>query len=167
MTATDADFAELARAHGPLIGRIARSYEANAARAEELVQDIYLSVWQAMPRFRGDASMRTFVARIAHNRAISHVAREARAPRLVRLDEEMPAGVASPEDAAEQSDLRAKLEAAVQRLPMNQKLVVTLALEGFSAEEIASVLGVNVSAASVRLHRAKAALQDMLKGSVI
>src|SRR5262245_14232442 len=82
-TGDDATFATIARQHGPLIGRIARSYEANAARAEDLVQDIYLSVWQALPRFRGDASLRTFVARIAHNRAISHVSREARGPRLV------------------------------------------------------------------------------------
>ena len=109
--------------------------------------------------------MRTFVARIAHNRAISHVAREAKAPRLVALDDGIAAAVVSPEDAVELADLRAKLEAAVQCLPVNQKLVVTLALEGFSPEEIAAVLGVNVSAATVRLHRAKTALQAMLKGS--
>ena len=165
MTSSESDFAEIACVHGALIGRIARSYAANAARAEELAQDIYVSVWQALPRFRGDASMRTFVARIAHNRAISHVAREAKAPRLVALDDGIAAAVVSPEDAIERADLRAKLEAAVQRLPVNQKLVVTLALEGFSPEEIAAVLGVNVSAATVRLHRAKAALQAMLKGS--
>ena len=161
---TAPDFADIARVHGPLIGRIARSYEANAARAEELVQDVYLSVWQALPRFRGEASMRTFVARFAHNRAISHVAREARAPRHVVLDDEMPAAAPSPEDAAAHADLRAKLEAAVQRLPLGQKLVITLALEGFSPEETGEVLGVSASAASVRLYRAKAALQAMLKG---
>jgi len=165
MTGT-VDFGEVARTHGALIRRIARSYEANAGHAQELAQDIYVSVWQALPRFRGEASMRTFVARIAHNRAISHVARAAKGPRLVGLDEKIPAPVASPEDAAERADLRAKLEAAVQRLPLNQKLVVTLALEGFSPEEIAAVLGVNVSAATVRLHRAKAALQEMMKGSI-
>lgn len=165
MSERDAAFVDIARAHGALIARIARSYEANAALAEELAQDIYLSVWQALPSFRGDASVRTFVARIAHNRAISHVARQARAPRLVELDEGLPAGAPSPEEAVAHADLRAKLEAAVQRLPLNQKVVVTLALEGFQAEEIAAVLGLNVSAATVRLHRAKAALQQLLKGS--
>lgn len=165
MTGRDAAFTDLARTHGALIARIARSYEANAALAEELVQDIYLNVWQALPSFRGDASLRTFVARIAHNRAISHVARQARAPRLVELDDALPGGAASPEEVVAHADLRAKLEAAVQRLPVNQKVVVTLALEGFQAEEIAAVLGLNVSAATVRLHRAKAALQELLKGS--
>ena len=88
---------EIARTHGPLIRRIARSYEANGARADELVQDIHLALWQALPRFRGEASVKTFVARVAHNRAISHVAREAREPRAVELDERLHAADATPE----------------------------------------------------------------------
>lgn len=160
----ETDFAEIAHAHGALIRRIARSYESNRARADELVQEILVAIWQAMPRFRGDASVRTFVARIAHNQAITHVAREAKAPRQVVLDDAMEALAASPEEQVQALDMRAKLEAAVQTLPVGQKLVVTLALEGFSPEEVADVLGINVSAASVRLHRAKSALQEMLKG---
>ena len=161
-----ADFDDIARDHGALIRRIARSYEANGARAEELTQDIHLALWQALPRFRGDASVRTFVARIAHNRAISHVAREAREPRIVELDGALPATGGTPEEHVAQSDMRAKLEAAVQRLPWNLKVAATLALEGFSPEEVAAVLGIGVSAASVRLHRAKEQLKEMLKGSV-
>lgn len=159
-------FEDIAKQHAPLIRRIARSYEANAARADELVQEIHLALWQALPRFRGDASMRTFIARIAHNRAISHVAREAREPRAVALDDNLHASDASPEERTAQQDLRAKLEAAVQRLPLSLKVAATLALEGFSPEEVAEVLGIGVSAASVRLHRAKEQLRDMLKGSV-
>ena len=159
-------FEEIVKLHAPLIRRIARSYEANTARADELVQDIHLALWQALPRFRGDASLRTFIARIAHNRAISHVAREAREPRAVALDDNLHAADASPEERTAQQDLRAKLEAAVQRLPLSLKVAATLALEGFSPEEVADVLGIGVSAASVRLHRAKEQLRDMLKGSV-
>jgi RNA polymerase sigma factor (sigma-70 family) len=160
------NYDDIARAHGSLIRRIARSYEANGARAEELVQDIHLALWQALPRYRGEASVKTFVARIAHNRAISHVAREAREPRAVALDDGLRAPDATPEEHAARSDLRAKLEAAVQRLPVSLKVVATLALEGFSPEEVAEVLGIGVSAASVRLHRAKEQLKEMLKGSV-
>jgi RNA polymerase sigma-70 factor (ECF subfamily) len=159
-------FEEIVKQHAPLIRRIARSYEANTARADELVQDIHLALWQALPRFRGDASMRTFIARIAHNRAISHVAREAREPRAVALDDNLHASDASPEERTAQQDLRAKLEAAVQQLPVSLKVAASLALEGFSPEEVAEVLGIGVSAASVRLHRAKEQLRDMLKGSV-
>lgn len=154
----------IARDHGAMIARIARSYESNAARAEELVQEIFLAVWQALPSFRGEAKMRSFIARIAHNRAISHVDREVRAPRVVPLEDTMPSPAPTPEDAATSANARAKLEAAVRQLPLNQKLVVTLALEGFAPEEVADVLGITASAASVRLHRAKAMLQQILSG---
>ena len=148
--------------HGPLIRRIARSYESNRALVDEIVQDIYLALWEALPRFRGDAGLRTFVVRVAHNRAITHVAKEARRPRSVELDDELPDPATTPDKAAERDEARGRLEQAVARLPLGQRLVVTLALEGFSPEEIAAVLGIGVSAASVRLHRAKAALQDSL-----
>ena len=158
------EFGAIAREHGAMIARIARSYEANAARAEELMQEIFVAVWQALPNFRGEAKMRSFIARIAHNRAISHVAREARAPRAVPLEDTVPSQMPTPEDIAATNNARAKLERAVQQLPLNQKVVVTLALEGFAPEEVADVLGITASAASVRLHRAKAALEQILSG---
>jgi len=149
--------------HGALIRRIARSYESNAALVDEMVQDICVALWEALPRFRGDAALRTFVVRVAHNRAITHVAKEARRPRSVELDETWPDPATTPDQAAEHDQARSRLERAVARLPLGQRLVVTLALEGFSPEEIANVLGLGVSAASVRLHRAKSALQELLK----
>ncbi len=155
-------FELVVREHGPLIRRIARSYEANHALVEEVVQDIYVALWEALPRFRGDAELRTFVVKVAHNRAISHVAKEARRPRSVELDEAWPDPATTPDQAAERTETRGRLERAVAQLPLGQRLVVTLALEGFSSEEIATVLGIGVSAASVRLHRAKAALQELL-----
>jgi RNA polymerase sigma factor (sigma-70 family) len=157
-----ATFESVVSEHGPLIRRIARSYEANRALVDEIVQDIYLALWEALPRFRGDATLRTFVVRVAHNRAITHVAKEARRPRSVALDDALPDPATTPDKAAERDEARGRLEHAVARLPLGQRLVVTLALEGFSPDEIAQVLGIGVSAASVRLHRAKTGLQQQL-----
>jgi RNA polymerase sigma factor (sigma-70 family) len=156
-------FESVVSEHGRLIRRIARSYELNRALVDEIVQDIYVALWEALPRFRGDATLRTFVVRVAHNRAITHVAREARRPRSVELDEALPDPATTPDKAAERDEARSRLEQAVARLPLGQRLVVTLALEGFSPDEIAQVLGIGVSAASVRLHRAKTELQRLLK----
>jgi RNA polymerase sigma factor (sigma-70 family) len=158
----DDDFARLLEQHGALIRRVARSYEANEAMAQELAQEIALSIWQALPRFRGDTSLRTYVARIAHNRAITHVTKEARRPRITELHESIPDNKTPPDRAAEREQAQRHLEAAVRSLPLGQKMVVTLALEGLSPEEIADVLGIGVSAASVRLHRAKVTLQASL-----
>jgi len=159
------ELAALLREHGGLIARVARSYESDRGRAEELVQDIHVAIWQALPKFRGEANVRTFIARIAQNRAITHVTREARRPRSAPLDEivdVVPSEAVTPEDAAAETQSRRRLQRAVGELPLALRLAVTLALEGFAPEEVATVLGISTSAASVRLHRAKAALMDKL-----
>ena len=55
--------------HDRALRRLAASYERDPSRQQDLVQEIWLAVWQALPRFRGECSERTFVFRIAHNRA--------------------------------------------------------------------------------------------------
>jgi RNA polymerase sigma-70 factor (ECF subfamily) len=166
VTATEHEIAEVLRQHGGMIARIARAHESDHGRCEELVQDIQLAIWQALPRFRGQANIRTYVARIAQNRSVSHVAREARIPipaPLDPFDDVLPSAEQTPEDAAVQADARRHLEQAVRELPLGLRLTVTLALEGFSSDEVATVLGISTSAAAVRLHRAKTTLQDKLK----
>ena len=59
--------------HGAAISRLAYSYEAVAGIREELVREIALAIWRALPHFRGECSERTFVFRIAHNRGLTHV----------------------------------------------------------------------------------------------
>jgi RNA polymerase sigma-70 factor (ECF subfamily) len=163
---TQEELAALLREHSGLIVRIARSHESDRGRAEELVQDIHVAIWQALPKFRGEANLRTFIARIAQNRAITHVTREARRPRAAPLDDigdNLPSDSATPEDAVAETQARRRLQRAVGELPLALRLTVTLALEGFSPDEVATVLGISTSAASVRLHRAKAALMDKLR----
>ena len=65
----DREFETLLGQHGPMLRRIAGSYEADPERRRELEQDILLAVWRALPRFRGEAPVRAFLARVAHNRA--------------------------------------------------------------------------------------------------
>jgi RNA polymerase sigma factor (sigma-70 family) len=73
-------FEQIEREFGPMIRRVAFSYEANAAMAEELVQDMWLALWRALPTFRGESSLRTFVARVATSCAITHVRNSIRVP---------------------------------------------------------------------------------------
>ena len=63
----------LLQQHDRALRRMAGSYERDPSKQQDLLQEIWLAVWQALPRFRGECSERTFVFRIAHNRAVSHV----------------------------------------------------------------------------------------------
>lgn len=157
------DFNQIVADHGALISRIALSYERDAATRQDLVQQIFLAIWQALPGFRGEASLKTFVARIAHNRSISHVAKRAREPRTTELPEMLAADQPNPEDSANQSREHRLLVEATQSLPLPQREVIVLILEGFSYAEIGGILDIPQNALSLRLGRAKAALKSMLE----
>lgn len=155
-------FDQVEKEFGPLIRRIAVSYEADSGSAEELVQDIHFALWLALPSFRGKSSLRTFVARIATNRAISHVRRSVRSPLSVELSEDLPAGELTPEHQAIAEDQQARLIASVQALPLSLRQVALLTLEGLALAEISDVLGISANAVAIRLSRARDVLRRNL-----
>lgn len=145
-----------------LISRIALSFEADVTLRRELMQDILLAVWVALPSFRGDSSLKTFVASIAQKRSISHVTRRAREPRQVELSPEILSSIPLPDEVVADNEMRRKLVDSIQLLPIPQREAIVLSLEGFSHGEIAGILGISVNAAMLRSQRAKAALKAMM-----
>ncbi len=147
---------------GPALWRVARIYEADAGRQEDLFQEICLAVWKALPGFRGEASERTFVFRIAHNRGLSHSWSRPPAPADPRELDELTDRAPDPEEESLRSQQRDHLLAAIRRLPPVPRQVVTLSLEGLSHREIAEILGISENNVAVRLSRARTALRDLL-----
>ena len=150
-------------AHGPALGRLASSYTRTTGEREDLLQEIALAIWTALPRFRGECSERTFL-NIAHNRAIAHVSRR----RLPVVDAETSPQVedATRSRAGARANSRAGVSwTAIQRLPLAYAQVVTLTLEGLSYEEIADVLGISESNVGARLTRARTMLRRLLRDS--
>jgi len=86
--AQDDRYEEASTEHGAAIARVARAYEADPGLSEDLRQDIHVALWQSLADFNGRCSLRTWVYRVAHNTAASHVLRAKRARRqdLVSLD---------------------------------------------------------------------------------
>jgi RNA polymerase sigma factor (sigma-70 family) len=153
----------LLKEHDPALRRLAASYERDPGRRQDLVQDIWLAVWQALPRFRGESSERTFVFRIAHNRAISHIDYSQRR-RVELLEEDAPiaTGDPDPETSLSQQQRSARLHQAVQDLPIAMRQVVVLTLEGLTNAEVADIVGTTENNVAVRLTRARAALSRAL-----
>jgi RNA polymerase sigma factor (sigma-70 family) len=158
-------FDRILREYGPAISRLAFSYERVAGVREELVQEIGLAIWQALPHFRGECSERTFIFRIAHNRGLSHAwkRRPAHQPLDELEDGDQPIDPRpQPEDQATHSQQRARLTSAIHSLPVAQRQMIVLMLEGSSHAEIAEVLGITENNVAVRLTRARKALKDAL-----
>jgi RNA polymerase sigma factor (sigma-70 family) len=162
-TTREDEYARILEAHGGAIRRIVMSYEHDAAKREDLEQEIWFAIWQALPGFRGDCSMRTFVYRIAHNRAVSHVQHHRRhATDTLEPDAPLYDSAATPEDAAAARQHHQRLHGAITQLPLAMRQAVILMLEGLSHSEIGDVLGISAANVAVRLARARAALRALL-----
>ena len=151
------------REHDGALRRLAAGYERDPSRRQDLVQDIWLAVWQALPRFRDDCSERTFVFRIAHNRAVSHIQHWQRR-RTDSLDDDAPIAATGTdvEHTMSQQQRRERLQAAVQSLPLGLRQVVVLTLEGLTNAEVADIVGISENNVAVRMTRARAELTRLL-----
>ncbi len=161
-------FSRILSEYGPALSRLAFGYERLASVREELMQEIALAIWQALPHFRGECSERTFVYRIGHNRGLTHACR--RRPTHEPLDE-LPRRLEPvdrkphPEEEIARTQERDRLRSATQGLPLAYRQVVMLMLEELSHAEIAEVLGLTESNVAVRMNRARKALKEALEAA--
>ncbi len=160
----DQVFDELIRAEGAALRRLTAVYEANPARREDLFQEIALAVWAALPRFRGEASLRTFVYRIAHNQGLRHASRAVREKnQLLEQALEIADHRSDLQEDVERRQRAEHLRSAIRRLPLVLRQAIVLQLEGLSSQEIAEVLGTSVNGVLIRLSRAKSKLREILR----
>ena len=148
--------------HAASLSRLARAYVRDTADRDDLLQEIVVAIWRALPRFRGECSERTFLFRIAHNRAIAYITRRRHHTIEVSDDMEIQDAHPNPEEALSTEQQGRRLFDAVQRLPLNHRQTVTLMLEGLSYSEIADVLGITETNVGARLTRARQLLRKLL-----
>ena len=156
-------FRQLLDSNGPALARLAASYTRSTGDRDDLLQEIAMAIWQALPGFRGECSERTFVLRIGHNRCLAHLSR--RRPTLSLDDERIDLAdpAASTEQVLSRDEQRERLIQAVRRLPLIYRQAITLALEGLSYRELADVLGATESNVGVRLNRGRQLLRNLLE----
>ena len=158
----EAEFVELLEQYRPALGRMAAAYEANPALREELLQEIAMAIWRALPRYRSQSPIRNYIFRIAHNRAVSHIAAYAALPGTSEYSDEQHAHPNNPEQQLTLNERSEKLLTSIRALPTVQRQLVTLSLEGFSYDEISDITGFSKSNVGVRLLRAREALKKRL-----
>jgi len=167
--------AQIMRLNNRRLYRAAWGILRDEQEAEDAVQDCYLKAFAALPNFRGEAALSTWLTRIAINEALMRRRkRQAQAASIGNViplrPEESPAAepaedpALSPEAAAMRAQLRPYLMDAVGNLPEDQRAVFVLrALEELSVEETAQVLDLNPQTVRTRFLRARRKLQDRLQ----
>ncbi len=164
-----AAFSALVREHGNEVYTLARRLVGDPHLAADVAQETLIRAWKSLPGFRGEAALSTWLHRITVNTAWTQRNR-AKRHQGKSLDEvaelAAPYGPEQPEVAGEILELRGKLRHALDELPDSQRQVVVLKdVYGWSHAEIAATMGISVSAAKVRLHRARARLARNLEES--
>lgn len=151
-------FEELFQRHKAPIQRLCFAYLNSPGEVEDLFQEIMSNVWNALPKFRGEAQAGTWLYRIAVNTALLY-------RRKWRPAEPLPEVVDESAGAHRDLEDRERLDAlrrAIAVLPDQDRLVVTLLLEGLSYREIAEVTGLTVNYVGVKLSRIKQAIEQRM-----
>ena len=176
-------FMELIRELNPSLLRVARVFVPTSALAEDVVQETWVAVLNGIHRFEGRSSLKTWIFRILTNTAKTRGVRERRSVPFSALDTEeggfepvversrftgtgrwavLPR--AWPEDRLMAKETRSVIERAIERLPPNQQLVVTLRdVEGWTADEVRNALELSETNQRVLLHRARAKVRNALE----
>ena len=151
---------EAAATYGAALERLARAYEANPDRRQDLLQEIHLALWRSFEHFAERCSLRTWVYRVAHNVAASHVIRQRRTyAGLVSLEEIESVPVhEEAEFAVGRSTALERLLRMIQRLKPVDRQVILSYLEGMDAASIGEITGISPSNVAMKIHRIKSIL---------
>ena len=176
IAARDQDaFAILMRRHNQRLFRTARSILHNDAEAEDAVQETYLQAYRSIGTFRADATLATWLTRIAVNQSLGRLRRAGRRAQITSLyvgeenyhdlDEAdmKPSTAESPEGSAMRAQARAMLESSIDALPEQFRTVFVMrAIEEMSGEEVALCLDIPEATVRSRFFRARSQLRSAL-----
>lgn len=151
--------------HHTAVRAFAQRLVGDIEAAEDLVQDVFVALPSAISRFRGDCALRTFLVSIAVNHAKNHVRSAARRRAAMgRLAREPEGSSRSPEQDIERARLGSRLMAALDELPLEQRVVVVLSeIEERTSTEIATIVDAPEGTVRTRLFHAKRKLRDLLR----
>lgn len=169
-----AAFELVMRRHNRRLYRVARAMLRDAADAEDALQDAYLSAFQAMGNFRGEASLATWLSRVVVNQCLGRLRRQARRDNIVPIvsmgaaEEQEQAAMPSedsetPDQALVRAELRAVLERKLDELPEAFRTVFVMrCVEELSVEETAQSLNIPEATVRSRHFRARSMLRESL-----
>ncbi|HKC94812.1 MAG TPA: sigma-70 family RNA polymerase sigma factor [Nitrospira sp.] len=162
------EFDRLYRDHVDLIYRYAHRLCGEVEAAKDLVQETFLNAYRGLKDFRGEAQISTWLYTIA-SRACMRMRRKRKGEpeRELSLDEfvptsegefrlQIPIDGLTPEQALQNKELREALDQAINKLPKKYRMTLVLRdMEGLSAKEVGTIMGLTERAVKSRLHRAR------------
>ena len=159
---TQAEFVQVIRDNNGLILKVCNLYAATVQDRQDLYQEIVIQLWRAIPKFRSESKLTTWMYRVALNTAISDYRKQKRiitTTELGLLTKEI-------EDQNEQTDKEERLKSlyeAIGHLSEIEKAIVMLYLEDKPYDEMEDILGINQNNLRVKMNRIKEKLRQLTK----
>ena len=154
-------FEEIFRKNRDRVFRLCCMYSGDEELRKDLMQDIFIRVWENMKSFRGEAAMSTWIYRIALNTCLTHVRTIKRSLKVNPLNDKIDLA-----DTEANSDEEQNLDFfihCVNQLPPFDRTLISLYLEELSGKEIAEITGLSEANVRVKIHRIKENLSEMIK----
>jgi RNA polymerase sigma-70 factor (ECF subfamily) len=152
MPSPDELFAEVYRDHAGLMVKTARAFTHGDADCDELLQEILVAIWQALPQFKGHAKLSTYVYRVAHSCALNWKRTRRRYQHKIDRFALETTELSAPPEQRERLNW---LYAQIRELPPVDRTLILLYLDKLPYGEIAEITGLSESNIGVRLHRIK------------
>lgn len=147
-------FNELYASYWQKVFRLCMGYVNNTDWAKDIAQDTFVVIWRELPKFRNEASIGTWIYRIATNQCLRQVEKEKRLPKVA-----VNTNIAEPElpDLEKRTSL---LYQYIVELPEIERIIISLELEDVNQAEIASIVGISEANVRVKIHRIKEKLTN-------
>ncbi len=147
-------FNELYASYWQKVFRLCMGYVNNTDWAKDIAQDTFVVIWRELPKFRNEASIGTWIYRIATNQCLRQVEKEKRLPKVA-----VNTNIAEPElpDLEKRTSL---LYQYIVELPEIERIIISLELEDVKQAEIASIVGISEANVRVKIHRIKEKLTN-------
>lgn len=147
----------------PVLYRIAYAWTHDPVLADDLVQETLAKAWVRRAQLRDDTALKAWMVAIMNHCWLDHLRSRRDYDDVDDWEDKLESGSDSPEACCNREQVIACVRAAVTRLPIGQRQVLTLVdLEEFSYAEVAEILGIPVGTVMSRLSRARSGLRNML-----
>jgi RNA polymerase sigma-70 factor (ECF subfamily) len=158
----DRQYQEAVSEFGPALDRLTLAYEADPSLRDDLLQEIHIAVWRSFAHFDERCSLRTWVYRVAHNTAATHVLKRTRLNRktLVTLDEvdQLPDSQSLGSDIAARQQVLTRIYELIHQLDPFDRQIIVAYLEEMDAASIGKMTGLSPGAVATKIYRIKSIL---------
>jgi RNA polymerase sigma-70 factor (ECF subfamily) len=156
---SDIEFLNQIRANQGIIYKLVGLYAKDAEEKKDFYQEVLLNAWKGWPSFRAESKFSTWLYRICLNTIFTLKRKQHRIDYKDNLEAISP----SVEHSGINKDEVQRLHQAIRLLSETDRAIISMHLDGFENSEIAAVLGISNNHVSVKLHRSKEQLSNLLK----